>query len=200
MKTLMAGTAAALAMAGTAQAITPVLTNVSAVGDRYLFTYSLTLNEDEGVRTGDRLVIYDFQGFDGFAPTSNPSIGTFTELTTSTGGVDNLQSPPGFNDDAGILNIGWRWEGPDVFTTGPHAPVDFMLSAYSTFGGRQLDGFSSLTVKNNGDAIGMPLYEQGAAGVPAPGAAVPEPGAWALMILGFGGAGAMLRRRRTALA
>jgi hypothetical protein len=26
---------------------------------------------------------------------------------------------------------------------------------------------------------------------------VPEPGAWALMILGFGGAGAMLRRRRT---
>jgi hypothetical protein len=30
---------------------------------------------------------------------------------------------------------------------------------------------------------------------------VPEPGAWALMILGFGGAGAMLRsRRRTALA
>lgn len=29
---------------------------------------------------------------------------------------------------------------------------------------------------------------------------VPEPGAWALMILGFGGAGAMLRRRRIALA
>ena len=31
-------------------------------------------------------------------------------------------------------------------------------------------------------------------------AAVPEPAAWAFMILGFGGAGAMLRRRRTALA
>lgn len=31
-------------------------------------------------------------------------------------------------------------------------------------------------------------------------AAVPEPAAWALMILGFGGVGAMLRRRRTALA
>ncbi|MBL8772618.1 MAG: PEP-CTERM sorting domain-containing protein [Phenylobacterium sp.] len=29
-----------------------------------------------------------------------------------------------------------------------------------------------------------------------PGAAVPEPGTWALMILGFGGAGAMLRNRR----
>jgi hypothetical protein len=29
---------------------------------------------------------------------------------------------------------------------------------------------------------------------------VPEPATWALMIMGFGGAGAMLRRRRTALA
>ena len=29
-----------------------------------------------------------------------------------------------------------------------------------------------------------------------PAAAVPEPAAWALMILGFGGAGAQLRRRR----
>lgn len=31
-------------------------------------------------------------------------------------------------------------------------------------------------------------------------AAVPEPGAWALMIMGFGAAGAVLRRRRTAVA
>ncbi len=30
--------------------------------------------------------------------------------------------------------------------------------------------------------------------------AVPEPGAWALMIMGFGGVGAMVRRRRMILA
>jgi len=36
--------------------------------------------------------------------------------------------------------------------------------------------------------------------VGAPGGGVPEPASWALMILGFGSAGAMLRRRREALA
>lgn len=32
------------------------------------------------------------------------------------------------------------------------------------------------------------------------GGIVPEPGTWALMLVGFGGAGAMLRRRKTAIA
>ena len=33
-----------------------------------------------------------------------------------------------------------------------------------------------------------------------PVAAVPEPGAWALMIMGFGAMGATLRRRKSAVA
>jgi hypothetical protein len=46
------------------------------------------------------------------------------------------------------------------------------------------------------DDIGLDNIRFGQSAV----AAVPEPATWALMILGFGGAGAMLRRRRPAVA
>lgn len=38
--------------------------------------------------------------------------------------------------------------------------------------------------------------EHGEIADPPRGESVPEPSAWALMIIGFGGAGAMIRRRR----
>jgi hypothetical protein len=41
---------------------------------------------------------------------------------------------------------------------------------------------------------------RGVQGLDLQGGAIPEPAAWTLMILGFGGAGAVLRRRRTASA
>ncbi|MBL8555806.1 MAG: PEPxxWA-CTERM sorting domain-containing protein [Phenylobacterium sp.] len=44
------------------------------------------------------------------------------------------------------------------------------------------------------DRVGLAALQQTVNG------AVPEPGTWALMIMGFGGAGAMLRRRRAAAA
>lgn len=57
-----------------------------------------------------------------------------------------------------------------------------------------LDDFSYTTFNPSGD---NPPGERPA---PVPAANVPEPGAWTLMILGFGGAGALLRRRRTVAA
>ncbi|MDZ4373708.1 MAG: PEPxxWA-CTERM sorting domain-containing protein [Phenylobacterium sp.] len=56
-------------------------------------------------------------------------------------------------------------------------------------------GYKNVGYSKFGGAIEVPL---GAGDPPVGG--VPEPGTWALMILGFGGAGVMLRRRRLLVA
>jgi hypothetical protein len=60
---------------------------------------------------------------------------------------------------------------------------------YYDFGGAKV---SSISFTSSADAFEW----DGAAGT----LGVPEPGTWALMIMGFGGAGAMLRRRKLAVA
>lgn len=52
---------------------------------------------------------------------------------------------------------------------------------------------------HNGCGLGEVAFRSTAL-APPPTGAVPEPGAWALMILGFGGVGATLRRRRHSFA
>lgn len=61
---------------------------------------------------------------------------------------------------------------------------------YYDFGSAKI---SSITFQSSNDAFEF----DGLAGTLT---AVPEPGTWALMIMGFGGAGAMIRRRKAALA
>ncbi|WP_293682759.1 PEPxxWA-CTERM sorting domain-containing protein, partial [uncultured Phenylobacterium sp.] len=66
--------------------------------------------------------------------------------------------------------------------------------------GQQIDYFSIAANGTIGDVRqirlgGVALDDGGNVGN-----AVPEPATWAMMILGFGAAGAMLRRRRTAFA
>jgi hypothetical protein len=197
MKRLLFAAAALFGVATSAQAITPVLVDIDQQGSMFEFTYEATLTEDEGVRTGDRLVIYDFAGFLGFGVNPNPaSVETFTENTTSVGGIDNVQQPPGFFDDPNLPNLVFRWSGPPAFVVGPHPAFDFVFSAFSSLGGMTFDGYSSLTVTNNGPNAGQSIYTQGGTAVPA--AIVPEPASWAMMIAGFGGVGALLRRRRAA--
>jgi hypothetical protein len=100
-------------------------------------------------------------------------------------------------DDPTIPNLVFKWVGaPFNATGGPFPDVIFSgLTAKSIFGGIGLDGFSALTVTNNGAATGKLAANDGSVGVPAE-IMVPEPASWTLMILGFGGVGAALRARR----
>jgi hypothetical protein len=133
--------------------------------------------------------------------------GTFTTddaLTTVTA-VDLTSSAFGPYQSA-IYNslAGASQDLPDGFAVG-NLPQPFTSALFlyfstpltvsgGTFDGEQ-SGEDQLTV---GGVPLSPRYLNGSvtAGVPA-AAGVPEPAAWALMIVGFGLAGAALRRRRT---
>jgi hypothetical protein len=83
----------------------------------------------------------------------------------------------------------------DVLQTQAHAEVftfQPVTTRYLTF---EITGCNVGQVQNwPGCGLNEVVFAQGQT------AAVPEPGSWALMIMGFGAAGALLRRRRAAFA
>jgi hypothetical protein len=188
----------ALAAGAASAAVIPTLEGVVDNGTDFTFTYQGTLSADAGLDNTSRLVIFDFLGYvDGsvFSPFAN--VVASTELVTL-----GLTTIPGQVDDPTLQNLVFRFTGaPFRVSGGPYAEIDFTgLSARSIFGGLGEDTFAAITVKNNPDntpgGAGTPIFDQGFVTVPAAQAVVPEPAAWALMIMGFGAAGAMLRRRR----
>lgn len=201
MKKWVLAAAAAIGFAGSANAAVITLEQVRQNGESdFTFRYQGTLGPDEGLRSGDRLVVYDFNGYiDGsiFAP--NDQVQTSVEFTSPTGIVT-----PGFDDDASVVNLVFTYVGPDFRNDGgPFMPLDFNgLGARSTLGGRTQDAFFTVTTKNNPD--GQPggsntaVFTLGQTGVPTFGNtpdAIPEPATWGLLLGGFGMIGAAARRR-----
>jgi len=194
LKNVLLAAAAALALStGAHAAIIPVLDTVTLVGSDYEFSYSGTLAGDQGLVEGSTLVIFDFLGYvDGSisAGIYSGDVDAYTENTSL------LLPPPGQDDDPLIVNLVFRWTGaPFNASGGPFGDVSFAgLTARSIYSGVAIDGFSAQAVVNNGAATGLAAFNSGEVGVPA--ALVPEPASWAMLILGFGGVGAMMRARR----
>jgi hypothetical protein len=96
-----------------------------------------------------------------------------------------IGAPDLANKLAGIQGAIWGIEYPAFTVTGNTAAIDGYVSSYVALApslhGSAYVLFSS---ESQGFVIG---------GVPA---GVPEPATWALMIMGFGAAGAMVRRKR----
>ena len=195
MKKLLLAAAAVLCTATAAHAsIIPSLMSVTAEGDLFRYTYQSTLAADQGVTAGSKLVIFDFAGFSGGVQMPSVPAGFIVFTTEATSGLFS----PGNTDSAAIDNLVFTWNGPDFRTTGGEyaTPVQFTLSALSIYDQTALDGFAALAIKNNdGTATGTATINAGSVRVPI-AAGIPEPATWAMMIMGFGGIGAMTRNRR----
>lgn len=196
MKKWVLAAAAAVGFAGPSGAAVLTLQNVTPNGGNdFTFTYQGTLGGDEGVRSGDRLIIFDFAGYIAGSISADGN----TNVATSVENTSSAFVTPGFNDDPNIPNLVFTYTGPEFHNTGgPFSPVDFNnLSARSTFSGRAVDAFFTLTTKNNPDGVpggsNTAVFTLGQVAVPA--SAVPEPATWAMMLGGFGLLGAATRRR-----
>ncbi len=199
MKKWVFAAAAAVGLAGSASAAVVTLETVTGNGPNdFTFSYEGTLGPDEGVRSGDRLVIFDFAGYiDGSITALSPNVVASVEFTSPTAIVT-----PGMTDDAAVANLVFTYVGADFRNEGgPFGPFNFEgLSARSTLGGRAVDAFFTRTTKNNPSGVGganTPVFTLGSIGVPAVGggAAVPEPATWAMLLGGFGVLGGAMRRR-----
>jgi hypothetical protein len=188
---------ASVAVSSAASAsIIPVLSSVTPTGPNFLYTYTVTLDTDQGLLPGSKLSIFDFAGYlTGSIAVTGPA-----GWTVGTENVTVGMLAPIFNtDNAGITNLTLTWNG-DAFhyAGGPFPSQDWTLTAISAIGVVGFDGFTALAEKNNGFETGSLTANVGFVGVPS-STAVPETATWAMMILGMGmvGVGMRMRRRQT---
>ncbi|MFZ5719971.1 MAG: FxDxF family PEP-CTERM protein [Pseudomonadota bacterium] len=194
MKRLLAATAATgvLAFAGVASAAT------------YVDAWTVSPTGAISVAFGDNgLDIPGAESIPGETTTTHvydPVTDAFTDTFSfelPTGLVGFSLSSIGFASNTSLYNVAMDFNGTNIAVQQTaNGSGGFSYTALSGAFNIAAGGPQLLTISGTGgpDAVfsGTATFE--------PQAAIPEPGAWALMILGFGGAGAMLRRGRNRTA
>jgi PEP-CTERM motif len=202
IKSLLAASVVAALAPGVALAATPVvgaksITITSALSDYLQIAEILAFNVADvnvALASNGGVATALSQFFEAQAPQGGPE--------ETNDGVFPANYDYSFNPNVpGVYHSGGA--GPNEFVTITFA-ASTTLKGLTIFGrgdccaGRDLYAF---TIRDANNAVlatgGLDARQTGSASVsfPLPTGGVPEPSAWALMILGFAGAGVLLRRR-----
>jgi len=165
----------------------------TAEGANTRFTYTAFVTVTQRVETGDYFTIYDIPGFAGGV--MFPANWTFS---TQNVGVTPADVNGAAFDDPSVTNITFQYTGAQTIPGGPTNLGTF--SFLSTNSGLGVDRYVGRGT-NNTDDPGLNGTKNGNIGninVPAPAAAVPEPGSLALALPGLlPMAGLLFRRRKS---
>ncbi|HEY3951536.1 PEPxxWA-CTERM sorting domain-containing protein [Phenylobacterium sp.] len=156
---------------------------VQPVGDVYSFDLGEKVNIDYSVNP-------DFTGTEVDISQAIASI-TILNLRTGTSATFN---PETFGGDASFGSTVIPGHDADGGYQNSEQLGFFPAAAFSLTTNDTYDVTLSLSGLPNGDTISVENVVKYGTG------AIPEPASWALMLLGFGSAGALLRRRRQAVA
>jgi hypothetical protein len=177
-----------------------VLTLSNIDGNDYVFTYALT-NNSTGDDLDSRLTAFGFNVDPNFLTAAVS--GDFTEWASGNvpGNLPNVEFCATSGDNncngggGGGVVVGDTFDGTITLTFAV-APTQLeLLNFYVRYQSLGADG------EGSGVGVGNPCTPGGDCGGGGGGGnEVPEPSTWALMILGFGAAGGMLRRRAFATA
>jgi subtilisin-like proprotein convertase family protein len=174
---------AALAFGGSAQAATVFNGAGGALPDRVNFTSTITVGQGfsvSDVNVGLSQLFHTYWADLDISLTHN---GVTVFLTDENGGSADAFGDYGF-DDAAVTSVGSIGAGP-----GTYSP----LQALAAFNGMSAAGDWVLRIY---DDAGADAGNLGGWSLSLTGSAVPEPATWAMMIIGFGAAGSMVRASR----
>ncbi len=180
------------------------LTGIVAVGPNFQYNYDLifqTLPGRARVEAGNGAIAPGTVGSQDF--TTIYDIGLPTEIVSVTAGpgftaqtqlvgVDAAQTTP--IDFAVGQNVTFRYAGPPATVTADTVFTGFSIVSTlgPAFGPTRISQYGSQHTDNQGADANRKISELGPVEVPP--SLIPEPGTWALLVLGFLGAVAMRRR------
>jgi hypothetical protein len=185
---LFVAAVAAIVIATPARAgLLPVSVSIQPEAGNFRWTYSVVLPTDMKLQAGNYFTIYDFGSYiDGSASVTSPfpddaAAGFWTVSTTNLGPTPNMLNP---HDDAGIANITWTYNGPEI----PSGKVTLgNFSATSLYDQTQTSFFTATNPRAVDGVIDSNITETitpiGTITPPPPG--VPEPTTLALAGLGL---------------